>query len=148
MSERIFGVFLLLLSVVGIVMGWGLKAPVSYEPVGPNAFPMLIFALLGVCALGLIITHRPATAWASPGVLLRIGGLFLIIMIYAWLFDKLGFILSTTLMSIPVARFFGATWPQAGLSGVGLGVVLFVLFDTLLDVALPLGQWLKPWLGG
>lgn len=147
MSERIFGVFLLLLSVAGVILGWDLKAPISYEPVGPNAFPVLVFSLLGVCAFILVVTHRPPTDWAPSGVLLRIGGLFLIVLAYAWLFDKLGFMLATLVMTVPLARFFGGTWKQATLGGIGLGIVLFILFDRLLDVALPTGQWLKPLLG-
>lgn len=148
MSERIFGVVLLLVSVAGVYLGWGLKAPVSYEPVGPNAFPVLIFSLLLLCSLGLIFTKRPATEWVAAPVLWRIGGLFLGVLVYAWTFDKLGFILSTILMTIPLARLFAATWKQAIIGGVCVGVVFFYMFDRLLDVALPTGQWLKPLLGG
>jgi len=147
MSEKLFGVFLLLLSVAGVIIGWDLKAPISYEPVGPNAFPVLMFALLGICAAILVVTRRPATDWAPGGALLRIGGLFLVVLAYALTFDKIGFVLATLAMAIPLARLFGASWKQAVLGGSGLGVVLFVLFDKLLDVALPTGQWLKPWLG-
>jgi putative tricarboxylic transport membrane protein len=147
MSERVFGVFLLLLSAGGIYFGWDLRAPISYEPVGPRAFPLLVFSLLGVCAVCLIASKRPATEWAAPPVLLRIGAMFVAILAYALLFDKLGFVLSTALMTIPLARFFGGTWKQAVAGGAVLGVALFLLFDRLLDVVLPTGYWLKPLLG-
>lgn len=147
MSERVFGAALLLLALAGIVIGWGLKAPVSYEPVGPRAFPLLVFSLLGVCALALVLKPRPRTQWPAPPVLLRIGALFAVVLVYAALFDKLGFVLSTTLMCVPLARLFGATWKQALAGGAAMGVALFILFDRVLDVALPAGQWLKPLLG-
>lgn len=147
MSERVFGVFLLLLSAVGIFVGWDLKAPISYEPVGPRAFPLLVFSLLAVCAVGLIVSKRPATIWAPPPVLLRIGMMFLVVLAYAFLFDKLGFIIATALMTVPLARFFGGTLKQALIGGTTMGVVLFLLFDRVLDVALPVGFWLKPFLG-
>ncbi len=147
MSERIFGVFLLLLSAGGIYFGWDLKAPISYEPVGPRAFPLLVFSLLAVCAVGLMVSKRPATVWAPPPVLLRIGVMFLVVLAYAFLFDKLGFIIATALMTVPLARFFGGTWMKSVIGGVALGVVLFLLFDRVLDVALPVGFWLKPLLG-
>lgn len=147
MSERIFGVVLLLLSAAGIGLGWGLQAPVSYEPVGPRAFPLLVFTLLGVCSLALIASKPQPTKWAPPPVLLRVGGLFVIVLVYALLFDRLGFALSTALMTVPVARFFGGSWRQALLGGAGLGIGLFVFFDRVLDVALPAGLWLKPILG-
>lgn len=147
MSERVFGVFLAMLAIGGIYFGWGLQAPVSYEPVGPRAFPVLVFALLGICAVCLVVSHRPPTAWAPPPVLLRIGGMFVIVLAYAFLFDKLGFVLSTALMSVPLARFFGGSWKQSLLTGAVLGVALFFFFDYLLDVVLPRGAWLKPLLG-
>lgn len=147
MSERILGGILLLVSIAGIWIARGFEAPFSYEPVGPRAFPMLILALLGISAIALMLEKKSDTVWAPPPVMVRIGALFAIVLIYAWLFDKLGFILSTALMVIPVARFFGASWKQCVTGGVALGASLFILFDRLLDVALPTGLWLNNILG-
>lgn len=147
MSERILGGLLLFISIAGIWIARSFEAPFSYEPVGPRAFPMLILALLGLSAIALMLEKKSDTTWAPPPVLKRIGTLFVIVLIYAWLFDKLGFVLATALMVIPVARFFGATWTQAVAGGVGLGAGLFILFDRLLDVALPTGLWLNNILG-
>jgi putative tricarboxylic transport membrane protein len=142
MSERIFGGVLLLVSIAGIWIGWGYVPPVSYEPVGPRAFPLLILFLLGICAVVLMLEKKSDTRWAPAPVLKRIGLLFVIVLAYALLFDKLGFILATALMTIPVARFFGATWTQCAAGGAGLGVGMYFFFDRLLDVALPTGLWL------
>lgn len=147
MSERILGGLLLFISIAGIWIARSFEAPFSYEPVGPRAFPMLILALLGISAIALILEKKGDTTWAPPPVMKRIGVLFVIVLIYAWLFDKLGFMLATALMVIPVARFFSATWTQAVAGGVGLGAGLFILFDRLLDVALPTGLWLNNILG-
>ena len=86
-------------------------------------------------------------SWALLGLSLLIGVLFLVVLAYAWVFDKLGFILATALMVVPIARFFGGSWKQAVTGGVGLGIGLFILFDRLLDVALPTGLWLNNILG-
>jgi putative tricarboxylic transport membrane protein len=147
MSERIFGGVLLFVSLAGMWIARGFEAPFSYEPVGPRAFPLLVLALLGLCAVALMLEKTRATAWAPPAVMRRIGLLFLVVLAYALLFDKLGFILATTLMVIPVARFFSGSWKQAVAGGVGLGAGLFILFDRLLDVALPTGLWLNNILG-
>ncbi|MCC4114563.1 tripartite tricarboxylate transporter TctB family protein [Aromatoleum toluclasticum] len=147
MSERIFGGVLLLVSLAGIWIGWDLRPPVSYEPVGPRAFPLLVLALLGVCAVMLMREKTSDTVWAPPPVLRRIGALFLIVLAYALLFDKLGFIVATALMTIPIARFFGGSWKQSVAGGLGLGVGMFIFFDRLLDVALPTGLWLNGILG-
>lgn len=143
MSERIFGGALLLLSLAGIWIGWDLQAPVSYEPVGPRAFPLLVLFLLSLCAVALMLDKKGDTTWAPPPVLSRIGLLFLIVLGYALLFDKLGFVIATALMTVPVSRFFGGSWKQGIVGGLGLGVGLFFFFDRLLDVALPTGLWLN-----
>jgi putative tricarboxylic transport membrane protein len=147
MSERIFGGVLLLVSIAGIWIGWDLQPPVSYEPVGPRAFPLLVLGLLGACAVTLMREKRSETTWAPAPVLARIGVLFLIVLAYALLFDKLGFIVTTALMTIPVARFFGGTWRQSVTGGLGLAVGMYFFFDRLLDVALPTGLWLNDILG-
>ena len=147
MSERIFGGVLLLVSLAGIWIGWDLQAPMSYEPVGPRAFPPLVLFLLGLCAIALMLEKKSDTVWAPPPVLKRIGLLFLIVLVYALLFDKLGFMIATALMTVPVARFFGGSWKQGIVGGIGLGVGMFFFFDRLLDVALPTGLWLNGILG-
>lgn len=144
MSERLFGALLLLGSAIGIWIGWDLHALVAYEPVGPRAFPLLVLSLLGVFALVLMFGRATTTAWPPRAVLVRVGLLFAVLLGYALLFERLGFVVSTTLATVPVARAFGATWRQAVVSGLALGVGLFFLFDKLLDVVLPVGAWLKP----
>lgn len=84
---------------------------------------------------------------ALGGYAVRIGLLFLIVLVYALLFDKLGFMIATALMTVPVARFFGGSWKQGIVGGIGLGVGMFFFFDRLLDVALPTGLWLNGILG-
>jgi putative tricarboxylic transport membrane protein len=61
------------------------------------------------------------------------------VLIYALLFEVLGFVVATTVMAVPVGMAFGGNWRQAVTGGVGLGVGLFFLFDKLLDVVLPTG---------
>ena len=147
MADRILGIGCLLL---GAAMAWASRsyaAEISYEPVGPRAFPLLVLFLLGLCAIALMLEKKSDTVWAPPPVLKRIGLLFLIVLVYALLFDKLGFMIATALMTVPVARFFGGSWKQGVLGGIGLGVGMFFFFDRLLDVALPTGLWLNGILG-
>ena len=43
------------------------------------------------------------------------------------------------LLAVPVGMAFGGNWKQAVASGAGLGIVLYFMFDKLLDVVLPTG---------
>jgi len=63
----------------------------------------------------------------------------LAILVYAALFERLGFPLATALMALPVGMAFGGNWRQSLAGGVALGLVLYLMFDKLLDVVLPTG---------
>ncbi len=147
MSDRILGAVCV---VAATAMAWaasGYTPPFSYEPVGPRAFPLLLAALMSIAGLWLLI--RPARGCSYfkglplQAIALCIGAVF----VFALLFELLGFVLATLLMALPVGLAFGGSWKQALAGGTGLGLVLYFLFDKLLDVVLPTG-WLSWWLGG
>jgi putative tricarboxylic transport membrane protein len=69
------------------------------------------------------------------------------VLVYALLFELLGFTLATALMAVPVGLAFGGSWKQSLAGGAGLGLALFFMFDKLLDVVLPTGV-LATLLGG
>ena len=139
MSDRILGAACI---AVGAGMAWaaqGYAATISYEPVGPRAFPLLLAALMAVCGLWLLL--RPtlgsasfrAVPWAATALSAAAIGL------YALLFQMLGFALATALMAVPVGMAFGGSLRNCLIGGVGLGIGLFFLFDRVLDVILPTG---------
>lgn len=147
MSDRILGGVCL---AVSASMAWFARdytAAFSYEPVGPRAFPLLLASLMGCGGLWLVL--RPTLASVSfQGVPVKQTLLSAAaILVFAMLFEVLGFPLATAVMAVPVGMVFGGSWKQSLASGVGLGLVLFFLFDKLLDVVLPTGV-LSVWLGG
>lgn len=147
MSDRVLGAVCVAASAA---MAWAAQdyaAAISYEPVGPRAFPLLLATGLGLSGLWLVLrptagaeTFRDvpwrATALCAAAVLA-----------YALLFQWLGFPLATALMALPVGRAFGGSWQRSLAGGAGLGVVLYLMFDKLLDVVLPAGV-LAPLIGG
>lgn len=139
MSDRILGAVCV---VVGAGMAWaahGYAAPISYEPVGPRAFPLLMATLMALAGAWLVVRPGPQGFGLARAHLKPIGLAVLAVFVYAGLFELLGFTLATTLMALPVGMAFGGSWKQALAGGAGLGLVLFLLFDRLLDVVLPTG---------
>jgi putative tricarboxylic transport membrane protein len=140
MSDRILGAACV---VAAAGMAWaaqGYAAAISYEPVGPRAFPTLLAGLLAIGGLWLIV--KPTMRGTEPyrgvplrATLLAAGG----VAIYAALFELLGFTLATAAMAIPLGMVFGGSWRQALAAGAGLGITLYFLFDKVLDVVLPTG---------
>ena len=58
---------------------------------------------------------------------------------YAFLFQWLGFIIATALMTVFVGRLFGGGWVKCAIGGLVMSAFFFVLFDKVLDVVLPGG---------
>jgi putative tricarboxylic transport membrane protein len=139
MSDRILGAICV---AVAVAMAWFAQAyapAISYEPVGPRAFPRLLAGLMAITGAWLVIKPTIVGNPFHSSAIKLIGLSVLTVFIYAILFRLLGFTLATTLMSVPVGIAFGGNWKQSLLGGVGLGVGLFLLFDKALDVVLPTG---------
>lgn len=147
MSDRILGAVCV---VAAAGMAWaaqGYAAAISYEPVGPRAFPLLLAGLMAIAGVWLVARPTLRASAISLAQLKLIGLAALAVLLYALLFEWLGFTVATALMAVPVGMAFGGSWKQGLATGTGMGVVLFFLFDKLLDVVLPTGL-LSAVLGG
>lgn len=143
MSDRIFAGIWLLLCIAGLFIAWQIQSEYSYEPVGPRPFPLGIIGLMALCALALLLRHPDVVDWPRRHVLQKLLTMVIILLMYTWGFEWLGFPVATAILTLVIGLLFGATLPAAGISGVILGVALWYAFDRLLDVTLPLGAWLS-----
>lgn len=139
MNDRLLGILALVLAAFITWAGWDLEAPFAYEPVGPRAFPMLIALIIGLCGLRLAIKGGHQVEANPPGASGRIALMVLFAAAYAFLFQWLGFIIATVLMTMAVGRLFGGSWTKMLIGGVVMGLLFFLLFDKALDVVLPTG---------
>jgi putative tricarboxylic transport membrane protein len=139
MSDRILGAVCV---VAAAGMAWAAQAyapAISYEPVGPRAFPRLLAGLMAIAGAWLVLKPSIVGHQFPAGALKLIGLSAATVLAYAFLFQLLGFTLATALMAVPVGMAFGGSWKQSLIGGAGLGLGLFLLFDKLLDVVLPTG---------
>jgi len=139
MSDRIFAAVWLVVCLLLAVVGWGIQSEFSYEPVGPRAYPMLLLGLMLASCIAIVLRPGEKADWPEKPVLIRICAMVVSLLIYALLFEPLGFALATALMSIAIGRLFDGKWLHCVIGGVGLGFGLFFFFDRLLDVPLPAG---------
>jgi len=137
--NRTLGAVALLMAGILLIFGWGLVAPFAYEPVGPRAFPMLTAALIAFCGVVLMIRGGNDADPVTGRTMTGIGMLVATLLVYAVVFERLGYVPSTFLMAVVVSLIFGATVVQAALSGALLSVGSYLLFDHGLDVVLPTG---------
>ncbi|UEM24252.1 tripartite tricarboxylate transporter TctB family protein (plasmid) [Skermanella mucosa] len=137
MSDRIAGLLFAALAAWAFVTAGSFEAGFS-DPVGPAAFPRLLAVPLGILSLFLILRPDPNPRWAVGRPLLRQALAVAVLGGYALLLETLGFPVATLLGVTFLARLLGARWLPALATGAALSLVLFVLFDQVLDLPLPL----------
>ena len=140
MYVRLFAAVWLLVCAFLAVVAWGFQAPFSYDPVGPRAYPLLLLVLMAAAALWLLCKPSGEPTPSIPGALgSKVGLCVAALLAYALLFEPLGFVLSTSLAGFGLGLLFNGRLLPSALSGALMGVLLYGLFDYLLDVPLPLG---------
>ncbi|MGH7265690.1 MAG: tripartite tricarboxylate transporter TctB family protein, partial [Candidatus Rokuibacteriota bacterium] len=138
MSDRLTGLVLLALAVAYGVAAGGYQAMIG-DPLGPAVFPIALSIPLGLLSVYLIVRPDPEPAWPRGRALLKQVLALVAFVAYAYLLEPLGFLVSTFLAVVVLGWLLGARLRQAAAAGVGIAVVLFVLFDNLLDLPLPAG---------
>ena len=144
LAQRVFASVLLLVCVGLAAMAWPYQAAFSYEPVGPRAFPLLMLALMGLGLIYMIfrpspVVHSEDDPKLDRETLTKIGLCVALLLIFASTFESLGFILSSILVGIPLARLYGGRWLPSCVIISLVSVGLYLLFDKAMDVPLPLG---------
>ena len=144
LAQRVFASVLLLVCVGLAAMAWPYQAAFSYEPVGPRAFPLLMLALMGLGLIYMIfrpspVVHSEDDPKLDRETLTKIGLCIVLLLIFAGTFESLGFILSSILVGIPLARLYGGRWLPSCVIISLVSVGLYLLFDKAMDVPLPLG---------
>ncbi len=141
-ADRILGIVLMGLAAFAAHQAWNLQVLFSYEPVGPKAFPLVLSGILALLALVLIVRPGKGGKWPDAGLWLRILGVLGVLVVYALLFSRLGFMVTTFMTVVVLARLFGAAVPKALIAGVVMAAGSYVLFTSGLGIALPAGSWL------
>lgn len=144
MQQRLFAIFLLAISVLLAFLALDYNASFSYEPVGPRAFPWLILVGVGLCSAVMLLERQPQSDEMPPKdhqMTVKLVLCILLFLGYAAFFENAGFILSSAVFAICMARLYGALWKVALCVMPLLVLVLYGLFEYVLDVPLPLGGW-------
>lgn len=141
-ADRILGIALMGLAAFAAHQAWNLQVLFSYEPVGPKAFPLVLSGILALLALVLIVRPGEGGEWPDRGLWLRILGVLGVLFLYALLFSRLGYTVTSFLAVVALARLFGAPVPKAVVAGVLMAAGSYVLFTSGLGIALPAGSWI------
>lgn len=141
MSDRIFGVFGMLLAIGYVFAAFAIEESFLSDAVGPKAFPLIIAAILGVSSL--IITLRPDAEphWPALGRLAEIAGAVVVMILYAQALPVAGFVLATAFAAAYLAWRLGSGPLESVLTGIGTSVGIYVIFHLVLGLSLAKGPW-------
>ena len=148
-GPRLAGCFLLAASVAILIAVTEIPGRGGYGTAGPRFVPLIVaIGLLLLSALFLLRTWwRPdvelaersaeedaATHWATPGLIL------LVLLVYAFAMEPVGYPLATALAFFALARILGSrAVVRDAIAGLVLGFGLFTAFTQYLGVSLPAG---------
>ncbi len=139
MSDRIFGALMLLLAATYSWTARGFDPGFMSDPLGPSTFPYLLGAVLAITAIYLLLRPDDSPHWPPAKILLKMVLVIAVLLAYAGLLEWLGFIIATLLTVTVLGRQLGASIKTAVLTGIGVSLVVFGLFDILLELPLPSG---------
>lgn len=141
-ADRILGLALIGLAAFAAFNASQLQVTFSYEPVGPKAFPYLLSAILA--GLSLVLVFRPGEngEWPEKRVTVRLLAVLGVLLVYALLFTRLGFVVTTFFTVLSLARLFEASWKKAAIAAFLMTLGSYYLFTLGLGIALPGGHWL------
>lgn len=144
MADRIFGCIALAIAVgYGFIAFTIIEAPFQYDPLGPESWPRILAVVAALCCLYIIFFPDGTRFKVLGTTMTRIAILVILLSAYAYLFEPLGFIVSTTLFCLVLSKILGATFWQAGIFGVASGGFGYLVCAVLLDLNLPEGMVLK-----
>ena len=145
MSDRIFGLFVLVVALGYIFSATGIEKSFFSDPMGPRAFPYLVGGVCALCGLVIALKPDPDPAWPALAALLKLTLACVVLVAYAELLKHLGFLAPTAMAAGVISYLIRPRLVPSVLTGIGLSVGLFVIFK----YGLGLGLFAVPrsWMG-
>ena len=135
-ADRIFGLFMMILALGYILSASNIQTSFMSDPVGPRLFPYLVAGVVIICSLSLVLKPDQNADWPRGQMLMKLAMATVLLLAYGMAIRPLGFILPTIVVSGILSYMIHPRAMTAALSGVGLGVGLYVLFKVILGLGL------------
>ena len=139
MSDRIFGGIGLLLAAFFIWGATQIELSFISDPVGPRTFPMIIGAVLGLASLVILLRPDAEPHWPPLGRIAEIAGAVAVMVAYALLLPKLGFVIATAGASGILTWRLGTRPVWAVVTGIATSLGIYAVFHLVLGLSLARG---------
>ncbi|WP_100187252.1 tripartite tricarboxylate transporter TctB family protein [Marinomonas sp. BSi20584] len=137
--DRIFAGALLVLSGLIAWTAFHFDVPFQYEPLGPKAFPIILSIVLAACCVWMIVKPDKNSWHPTKEIVTKIVIGLVIMVLYAVLFEKAGFIIATTIVGAIFSWLFGEKPLKAFLYALALSLISYFLLADLMELNVPTG---------
>ena len=141
MSDRIFGVFGLLLAIGYVFAALAIEESFLSDAVGPKAFPLIIATILGLSSLVIALRPDAEPEWPALGRLVEVFAAVVVMILYAEMLPVAGFVIATAFAAGYLAWRLGSHPIEAVAVGIGTSVGIYVIFHLLLGLSLAKGPF-------
>lgn len=136
MSDRLFGLAVILAGIAYIVSATTIQTGFMVDPLGPKAFPILVGSIAVLCAVLIILKPDEQQSWPERATWLRLLLALITLIAYAYTLKPLGFLIPTAIAAGILSYQIRSTLVPAIMTGLGLSIGLFVLFRYILGLSL------------
>lgn len=131
-SDRIFGLVILITAAAYIAAATQIQTNMFSGEYLPKLFPVMIGGVAALSALVLIFKPDPDPDWPAARTWGNLFVAVLVLAIYAVMITPLGFIIPTAITAAILSYQISPNAKTAVLSGIGLSIVLCVIFKYVL----------------
>lgn len=139
LSDRLFGILMVIMAITYAYLASQLDEPFGDEGILPNTFPYILSIILGVSGLWLSVKPQPGESWPHGKLWLELIMNVAVLLLFAFLLERLGFLLAAILCAGFISWRMGAKLHTAYLTAIGYSLGLYLIFDRGLGLALPSG---------
>ncbi|MFP7571999.1 tripartite tricarboxylate transporter TctB family protein [Marivita sp. S2033] len=141
MADRIFAGVLFLVTVAYAIIAFvSISAPFQYDPLGPESWPQILSVIALLCLVHILWKPDVDGLEVNRPTIFRLLFMVALMIVYAELYEPVGFIISTILFGALTARMLGATLKHSAVFGLAAGIGGYLLCAILLDLNLPEGE--------
>ncbi len=136
MSDRLFGLVVLLVASAYIASATQIQTSFLADPVGPKAFPIGVGVVAAISALVMMFKPDADPTWPVGKTIVSLAIAVGVLVGYAYALKPFGFLLPTAITAAILSYQLSPRPAHAMITGVGLSIGLFVLFKFALGLGL------------
>lgn len=141
MGDRFLGGLGLALAAFFIFQATRIQTSFISDPVGAKTFPIIIGVVFGISSLVILLRPDAPPKWPDRARFLELLLAAIVLVAYALLLQRIGFVIATALASGFLAWRLGARPLSSALAGVAIAIGIYAIFHLALGLTLAKGPF-------